>query len=44
MSFQVGGGGGGSGGFLLGPATNTFDTNAARNIYATANADWYYYD
>ena len=37
--FSAGGGGGGSG-FSLGPEQNEFATAAARNTYATANADW----
>ena len=41
--FRFGGGGGGSGGgagLALGPETNEFTSIAARDNYATANADW----
>ena len=41
--FRLGGGGGGSGGgagLALGPEWNEFTSIAARDNYATANADW----
>ena len=41
--FRLGGGGGGGtggAGLALGPETNEFISIAARDNYATANADW----